>query len=48
MVDLRDYHVALLEHMRHWFQSPCETQWVDIKTALAPTQYLHLLLVADP
>lgn len=48
MVDIKDYYyAALLDHMQHWFQVPTETLWLDIESALAPVNDLHLLLQMD-
>lgn len=48
MVDIKDYyHAALHDQMCHWFCSSNETLYVDIESALAPVEDLHLLLLAD-
>lgn len=48
LVDLWVYYLAInLAHIRHWFQSPHTSPWVEIEEALVGTRVLHLLLLMD-
>lgn len=48
MINIKDYYWAVrLDQIQYWFRGYDEILWIELKTAMAPTHDLPMLLMSD-